>query len=88
VSQQSFFLISQRTADALAREAHLRSILDTVPDALIVIDERDVIKHSTGGRAISSRGAKPNSGLKGSRRWRRERKWDPTVSESVTANLI
>ena len=26
--------------DALAREAHLRSILDTVPDAMIVIDER------------------------------------------------
>jgi len=55
VSQQSFFLISQRTADALAREARLRSILDTVPDALIVIDEWGVIKHSAGGRAISSR---------------------------------
>jgi two-component system sensor kinase FixL len=28
------------TQDALAREAHLKSILDTVPDAMIVIDER------------------------------------------------
>ena len=29
--------------DAHAREAHVRSILDTVPDAMIVIDERGVI---------------------------------------------
>ena len=29
--------------DALAREAHLTSILDTVPDAMIVIDERGII---------------------------------------------
>jgi two-component system sensor kinase FixL len=28
-----------RTLDLVAREAHLRSILDTVPDAMIVIDE-------------------------------------------------
>jgi two-component system, LuxR family, sensor kinase FixL len=28
------------TRDALAREAHLKSILDTVPEAMIVIDER------------------------------------------------
>ena len=27
------------TCDLLRREAHLRSILDTVPDAMIVIDE-------------------------------------------------
>src|SRR6266700_6813533 len=32
------------TADALAREAHLQSILDTVPDAMIVIDEGCVIQ--------------------------------------------
>jgi two-component system sensor kinase FixL len=34
------------TADAhvIASEAHLRSILDTVPDAIIVIDERGVIE--------------------------------------------
>jgi two-component system sensor kinase FixL len=31
------------TRDALAREAHLKSILDTVPEAMIVIDERAVI---------------------------------------------
>ena len=30
--------------DALAREAHLKSILDTVPDAMIVIDERGIIQ--------------------------------------------
>jgi two-component system, LuxR family, sensor kinase FixL len=29
--------------DALAREAHLKSILDTVPDAMIVIDERGIM---------------------------------------------
>ncbi len=30
--------------EALAREAHLTSILDTVPDAMIVIDERGIIQ--------------------------------------------
>ena len=30
---------ARATADAGAREAHLRSILDTIPDAMIVIDE-------------------------------------------------
>ena len=35
---------SASTADALAREAHLQSILDTVPDAMIVIDEGCVIQ--------------------------------------------
>jgi two-component system, LuxR family, sensor kinase FixL len=30
--------------DALGREAHLQSILDTVPDAMIVIDERGIIR--------------------------------------------
>jgi two-component system, LuxR family, sensor kinase FixL len=30
--------------EALAREAHLRSILDTVPEAMIVIDERGIIQ--------------------------------------------
>ena len=29
--------------DAFAREAHLKSILDTVPDAMIVIDERGIV---------------------------------------------
>jgi two-component system sensor kinase FixL len=32
------------TQDALAREAHLKSILDTVPDAMIVIDERGIMQ--------------------------------------------
>jgi two-component system sensor kinase FixL len=32
------------TADANAREAHLRSILDTVPDAMVVIDEAGVMR--------------------------------------------
>ncbi len=32
------------TYDALAREAHLQSILDTVPEAMIVIDERGTIQ--------------------------------------------
>jgi two-component system, LuxR family, sensor kinase FixL len=35
---------STSTADAIAREAHLQSILDTVPDAMIVIDERGLIQ--------------------------------------------
>jgi len=32
------------TRDALAREAHLQSILDTVPEAMIVIDERGIMQ--------------------------------------------
>lgn len=32
------------TRNALAREAHLQSILDTVPEAMIVIDERGVMQ--------------------------------------------
>jgi two-component system sensor kinase FixL len=32
------------TADALARQAHLQSILDTVPEATIVIDERGTMQ--------------------------------------------
>lgn len=32
------------TERALAREAHVKSILDTVPDAMIVIDERGVVQ--------------------------------------------
>lgn len=35
---------SASTAEALAREAHLQSILDTVPEAMIVIDERGIIQ--------------------------------------------
>jgi two-component system, LuxR family, sensor kinase FixL len=32
------------TEEALAREAHVKSILDTVPDAMIVIDERGAVQ--------------------------------------------
>src|SRR6516162_9315875 len=32
------------TQDALAREAHLKSILDTVPEAMVVIDERGIMR--------------------------------------------
>src|SRR5215216_183523 len=32
------------TQDALARAAHLKSILDTVPDAMVVIDERGIVQ--------------------------------------------
>jgi two-component system, LuxR family, sensor kinase FixL len=32
------------TEDLLAREAHLKSIVDTVPEAMIVIDERGIIQ--------------------------------------------
>src|SRR5262245_27181420 len=32
------------TQQTLAREAHLQSILDTVPDAMVVIDERGIIR--------------------------------------------
>jgi len=38
------------TRDALARQAHLQSILDTVPEAMIVIDERGIM-HSFSGAA-------------------------------------
>ena len=34
----------ERNQDLLAREAHLQSILDTVPDAMIVIDEHGLIQ--------------------------------------------
>jgi two-component system sensor kinase FixL len=35
---------TQSAQDAAAREAHLQSILDTVPEAMIVIDERGLIQ--------------------------------------------
>ena len=34
----------RNAGDAAAREAHLKSILDTIPDAMIVIDERGNIQ--------------------------------------------
>jgi two-component system sensor kinase FixL len=35
---------SSSTEDALASAAHLKSILDTIPDAMIIIDERGVVQ--------------------------------------------
>jgi two-component system, LuxR family, sensor kinase FixL len=42
--QRSREQASASSAAALAREAHLKSILDTIPDAMIVIDERGIIQ--------------------------------------------
>jgi two-component system, LuxR family, sensor kinase FixL len=42
--QRNRLRASASTQSALAREAHLQSILDTVPDAMIVIDERGVMR--------------------------------------------
>ena len=42
--QRSRIRDSATTENALAREAHLKSILDTVPDAMIVIDEHGIIQ--------------------------------------------
>lgn len=42
--QRSRIAASASSADALAQHAHLKSILDTVPDAMIVIDERGIIQ--------------------------------------------
>src|SRR5262245_17586775 len=42
--RESWLLAVQSDRDTAAREAHLQSILDTVPDAMIVIDERGVIQ--------------------------------------------
>ena len=41
--QQSRLRAVASAQSALAREAHLQSILDTVPDAMIVIDERGIV---------------------------------------------
>jgi two-component system, LuxR family, sensor kinase FixL len=42
--RRAVFQAFERNQDLEAREAHLRSILDTVPDAMIVIDERGLIQ--------------------------------------------
>ncbi len=47
-----------RTNDILAREAHLRSILDTVPDAMVVIDEHGIMQSfSTAAERLFGRSA-------------------------------
>ena len=40
------------TREALAREAHLASILETVPDAMIVIDEHGIVQFSTAAERL------------------------------------
>jgi two-component system sensor kinase FixL len=40
----SLLRANQSAQDATAREAHVQSILDTVPEAMIVIDERGIIQ--------------------------------------------
>jgi two-component system sensor kinase FixL len=40
----SWLQVTQSARAAAAREAHVQSILDTVPDAMIVIDERGVMR--------------------------------------------
>jgi two-component system sensor kinase FixL len=42
--QRSRLRASSSTQDALARGAHLQSILDTVPEGMIVIDERGLVQ--------------------------------------------
>jgi two-component system sensor kinase FixL len=42
--RQSRVRATASTENALAREAHVRSILETIPDAMIVIDERGIIQ--------------------------------------------
>ncbi|HEY1452639.1 MAG TPA: PAS domain S-box protein [Roseiarcus sp.] len=44
--------LKQAQTDLVAREAHLRSILDTVPEAMIVIDENGVITSFSAAAAI------------------------------------
>ena len=42
--QRTRLRVAASTGDLLAREAHLQSILDTVPDAMVVIDECGIIQ--------------------------------------------
>ena len=42
--RQAVLLAEKAHADLIAGEAHLRSILETVPDAMVVIDERGTIQ--------------------------------------------
>ena len=42
--------VASSVQDTRAREAHLQSILDTVPDAMIVIDEGGIIQSFSAGR--------------------------------------
>jgi two-component system sensor kinase FixL len=42
--RRAVFRAFEQTQDLQAREAHLKSILDTVPDAMVVIDERGIVQ--------------------------------------------
>jgi two-component system sensor kinase FixL len=42
--QRTRWRAAESTRELVAREAHLRSILDTVPDAMVVIDERGIMQ--------------------------------------------
>jgi two-component system sensor kinase FixL len=55
----SWLQTAQSARDAAAREAHVQSILDTVPDAMIVIDERGIMQ-SFSAAAERLFGYKPN----------------------------
>jgi two-component system sensor kinase FixL len=46
----------EERAQIFAREVHLRSILETVPDAMIVIDERGLIPQRARADVRLSRG--------------------------------
>jgi two-component system sensor kinase FixL len=45
--QRNRIRAANSTGEALAREAHLASILETVPDAMIVIDEHGIVQSSS-----------------------------------------
>jgi len=42
--QKTQYMAEVTNQDLLAREAHLKSILDTIPEAMIVIDERGIMR--------------------------------------------
>ena len=78
-------LHDQNTADNLrAREAHLRSVLDTVPDATIVICEKGIIQsfNAAAERLFGHREAEvvgKNVSMLGTGRWRPDAFGLPTV---------
>jgi two-component system sensor kinase FixL len=44
LSRRNRLQAAESTRDALAREAHLKSILDTIPEAMVVIDEHGTMR--------------------------------------------
>ena len=45
--------------EALAREAHVKSILETIPDAMVVVDERGVVQSTAPPPSACSATAQP-----------------------------